>query len=265
MTNKIFNESCVTTLVKMIKNNIQVDLVLTSPFYNTNKKAGKSRTLNNITNNGYPYVRYDSFVDNMDDDTYRVFIKNIFDKIDVVLAKNGVILWQCSYGAEGAQKLIDNIYFLGKTTNFTCADIITWKKDTALPNNMSFNKATRITEYVFVFCRRDEYDTFFANKKVVSVRKTGQKNYSSFYNFIQAKNNDGPCKLNKATFSTELCTKLLDIYSEKGKIVYDPFIGTGTTAIAALEKGMSFIGSEISKDQYDYACKRIADYTLNKE
>lgn len=47
-----------------------------------------------------------------------------------------------------------------------------------------------------------------------------------FFNFIEAKNNDGSCPY-KATYSTELCTKLLDIYAPIGSVVYDPFIGTG--------------------------------------
>ena len=40
------------------------------------------------------------------------------------------------------------------------ADVITWKKRSALPNNTSPNKCTRICEYVCVFCRKEEYDTF---------------------------------------------------------------------------------------------------------
>lgn len=42
-----------------------------------------------------------------------------------------------------------------------------------------------------------------------------------------------------------------------GGLVYDPFMGTGTTAIAAIESDMQYIGSEISKEYCDYAEKRI--------
>lgn len=99
------------------------------------------------------------------------------------------------------------------------------------------------------------------NKDVVSVRPNGQKMFSVVYNYIEAKNNDGSCKLNKATYSTELCEKLLNIYaplSNKNKcIVYDPFMGTGTTACACKNLGISFIGSELSKEQVSYAFNRI--------
>ena len=42
---KIFNEDCMKTMGKMESG--QIDVILTSPFYNTNKKAGKNRTLQN--------------------------------------------------------------------------------------------------------------------------------------------------------------------------------------------------------------------------
>lgn len=57
------------------------------------------------------------------------------------------------------------------------ADKIVWKKKSALPNNVSFNKLTRVTEDVFIICRKDEYKTFNANKKVTKTSKTGQKYY----------------------------------------------------------------------------------------
>ena len=46
------------------------------------------------------------------------------------------------------------------------------------------------------------------------------------YNYIEAANNDGANKLNKATFSTELVLKLLNMYATKDSVVYDSFMGT---------------------------------------
>ena len=39
--------------------------------------------------------------------------------------------------------------------------------------------------------------------------------------------------------------------------IYDPFIGTGTTAVAAKRLHMNCYGSEISKAQVDYAIERV--------
>ena len=118
-----------------------------------------------------------------------------------------------------------------------------------MPNNTSKNKLTRIVEHVFVFCRKDEFKTFEANKKVKSIRKTGQKMYENVYNFIEAKNNDKVSKLNKATYSTELILKLMDIYCKDESLIYDPFSGTCTTQNACIIRGFSSIGSEISENQ----------------
>ncbi len=91
-----------------------------------------------------------------------------------------------------------------------------------------------------------------------NVGKNGQKYYVPMYNYIEAKNNDGVNPLNKATFSTDLIIKLLDMYlSNSGGVVYDCFMGTGTTAYACRSKGLDYVGSEISEAQVEYANQRL--------
>ena len=109
-----------------------------------------------------------------------------------------------------------------------------------------------------MFCRKDEYNSFTANKKVVSLSKgTNQKNYENVMNFVEAKNNDGKNDLHKATYSTELCEKLLSIYGNEGMLIFDPFMGTGTTALAAIKLGMDYVGCEIFEQYYDMCEERI--------
>ena len=69
-------------------------------------------------------------------------------------------------------------------------------------------------------------------------------------------------KLNKATYSSELCNYLLNLYFKKNDVIYDPFNGTGTTGVACLQLGMYYLGSEISKDQCDYSEKRLKEIDL---
>ena len=145
---------------------------------------------------------------------------------------------------------------INKTT-FMIADCITWKKSTALPNTTSKNKLTRITEFIFVIVRKEDFMTFESNKKVTTTTKKGQNFYEVFYNLIEARNNDGSNDLNKATFSTELVRKLIRMYVKKNGLVYDSFMGTGTTAIGCIEERVNFIGSEISEEQCKYAEKRL--------
>ena len=153
-----------------------------------------------------------------------------------------------SYSSMNTELMFKTVSSIFEETNFTLADDIIWKKKTAIPNNVSKNKLTRITEHIFIFCREKEFKTFNSNKKVVGISKTGQKIYDNIYNYIEAKNNDGSCKLNKATYSTELVNKLINIYIKSKSIIYDPFMSTGTTAISCLENDCYYIGSEISKE-----------------
>jgi DNA modification methylase len=234
-------------------------LIVTSPPYNTNKKAGNSRTLNNtsVKEGQYNYVRYDGYVDNLTNDEYCDKTVELFNAFDAFLVPNGCVLYNLSYGSENTEGMFLAVSDVLKKTNFTLADTIIWKKKSAFPNSCSSNKLTRITEFIFVFCRNDEMHTFHCNKKVVSVRKTGQKMYGNVFNFIEAPNNDGACELNKATYSSDLVKQLLNIYATKESVVYDPFMGTGTTAVACRDFGCRCIGSEISKKQCDYAMKRL--------
>lgn len=45
--------------------------------------------------------------------------------------------------------------------------------------------------------------------------------------------------------------------SQIGGVIFDPFMGSGTTAIACIREKRNFIGFELNKEYYDKACKRI--------
>lgn len=206
-------------------------------------------------------TRYTEYNDNKTNEEYCDWICNIFRGYDRILKKDGVVLFNISYGSENPTVMFECINDICKKTNFMIADVICWKKKSALPNNVSKNKLTRLCEFVFVFCRDNEYDTFNTNKKVTSTSKTGQDFYSIMFNYIEAANNDGSNDLNKATYSTDLVMQLLNMYACNGTntVVYDSFMGTGTTANACKKLGMSCYGSEICKDQCEYAENRLAD------
>ncbi len=255
-----YNEDCLASMKRMQEKGFKVDLVLSSPPYNTGRPSNSKRSIENLES------RYDIHLDDMTDEKYAKWITDIFNNFDKILNKNGVILWNVSYGNEKPNSMWVSLLSILQNTNFMIAEMIVWKKKSALPNNVSPNKLTRIIEPVFVICRKDEFNTFNANKQVKSVSKTGQKYYENIYNFIEAPNNDGSCELNKATYSSELCDKLLNIYAKKDSIVYDPFMGTGTTAIACEKYGnenMMCIGSELSEAQVEYSKKRLKNIINN--
>lgn len=257
------NENCFTTLKNMVDANYTVDIILTSPPYSTSRSKVKTEKAMDTYNR-----RYDICLDDMTSEEYREWTVDLFNNFDKVLSKNGVVLYNVSYGSENPSALWLSLLSIIEKTNFMIADTIIWKKRSALPNNVG-NKLTRITEFVFVICRKDEYKTFNINKKVKSVRQdTGQKYYENMYNFIEAPNNDGACKLNKATYSSELCLQLLEMYAQKNYKIYDPFMGTGTTAIACEKWGNNetvCIGSELSEAQVQYSKERLETIRNNNK
>jgi site-specific DNA-methyltransferase (adenine-specific) len=230
----------------------QVDCVITSPPYNTSRVGATDKYSS----------RYDVFQDFKTDQEYIDWTCEVFNGYDKILKPNGCVLYNLSYSSEKTHLIWLVIADIIRRTNFITADCIVWKKSNAIPNNVSKNKLTRIVEYVFVFSRKNEFKTFEANKKITGrIERTGQANYENIYNFIEARNNDGSNPLNKATFSTELITKLMDIYVKPESLVYDSFMGIGTTAKACMERGMNYVGSEISKQQIDH----FEEWKINKQ
>ena len=53
--------------------------------------------------------------------------------------------------------------------------------------------------------------------------------------------------------------KLIDIHTNENDLIYDPFLGSGTTALACKNKKRNIIGSEINKKYYNVSMERVDD------
>jgi len=62
-----------------------------------------------------------------------------------------------------------------------------------------------------------------------------------------------------AVFPEELVKIIIDNFSKTGDLVYDPLMGTGTTAVVAKKLKRNFIGSEITKKYYDLSIRRLEE------
>ena len=60
-----------------------------------------------------------------------------------------------------------------------------------------------------------------------------------------------------AQFPVELISRIIKASTNKGDVVLDPFMGSGSTAVAALKNGRKAVGFEIRKDYLDIAAERI--------
>ena len=57
----------------------------------------------------------------------------------------------------------------------------------------------------------------------------------------------------------DLPRRLFKYWSNENDLIYDPFMGTGTTAVASIKENRNYIGSEISAEYCKIAEERIAN------
>ena len=67
-----------------------------------------------------------------------------------------------------------------------------------------------------------------------------------------------------APFPEELPNRLIKLFSFTNDIVIDPFMGSGTTAIAAIKNNRNFVGYEINKEYINLANNRILNLKEKK-
>lgn len=234
--NQIFCEDNLVTMSKIPDKFISG--IITSPPYNIGTKRKDC-----YYNNGYQSK------DNLTQEEYISVRLKEFREFERIMKDDGVICYNISYHNENPilpTLLISEIH---KNTNLTVADIITWKKKSALPFQTSPTKLSRICELIYVIVKKERLHDFKTNKMVSSInKKTNQKFYKNYTNFIEADNNDGIKSKLKASYSEDLIYKLFNIYFPQDSLIYDPFSGMGTTARACKKTGRQFIASEINEE-----------------
>ena len=87
------------------------------------------------------------------------------------------------------------------------------------------------------------------------INHCGTSDLLSFHN-KRDKNQDGT-NIHDSQKPIGLMRVLVENSSQVGGTVLDPFMGSGTTAVACIRTGRNYIGFELNKEYYDKACKRI--------
>ena len=67
-----------------------------------------------------------------------------------------------------------------------------------------------------------------------------------------------------APFPVELPRRLIELYTFEGDLILDPFLGSGSTAVAAVETGRHYVGYDLSKEYLDLAEKRIRQGSIGR-
>lgn len=103
-----------------------------------------------------------------------------------------------------------------------------------------------------------EYILFFRKGKGVKINNCGTSDILSFPN-KKTKDENGK-NLHDTEKNVDLMEVLVNNSSQEGEIVLDPFMGIGSTGIAAVRNNRRFIGIEIDEKYYNIAVQRITKY-----
>lgn len=215
-----------------------VDLVITSPPYNLknstgngmkNGKGGKWSNASLI--NGY--ADYD---DCMPHAEYVAWQRQCLDQMMRVIHEGGALFYNHKWRVQGG--LLQDRHDI--VAGFPVRQIIIWRRAGGINFNPGYFLPTY--EVIYLIAKKD----FKLAPKANAV--------GDVWEFPQEMNNPHP-----APFPLALIERI--IQSTSAEIILDPFIGSGTTALAAKKNGRTYIGIELSKDYATYAEERIKKYT----
>jgi modification methylase len=132
-----------------------------------------------------------------------------------------------------------------------------------LPRNV-FDRNTRINkgikndiEFILMERKPGGYRQPSAAKRILSVISTD--NHQKWFQQIRMGLTGASTKKHPAPYPLELAHRLIRMFSFAGDTVFDPFLGTGTTTVAALRCGRNSIGCEI-----DPAYFRLAEHAVRQ-
>lgn len=238
-------------IMKKIKDK-SIQLILTSPPYNLSYRKD---------NNKYN----DTYDDNKTESEYIQWTISIFKEYERILKDKGVVAYNMSYNVKNPGLIYKVIYEILSNSGFDIVDTCVWKKKNVMLSPANPNRLTRICEFVYIFVKKEHTENFDCNKRISKISPKGQKYYEIYNNFLETKNNDKNTDFHKATFSTDFAKYFIDLYSFENSIVLDNFIGTGTTAIAAIELNRKYIGIDSCEKYIEYSKERIVSVLNNDQ
>lgn len=132
------------------------------------------------------------------------------------------------------------------------SDII-WFKPNRIPASVR-DRVNNTYEHVFHFVRNKKY--YF---DLDSIKVNGNNGKPKNPGDVWAINTQPLNGNHTATFPEKLVEQIVDCASPKKGVVFDPFLGTGTSWIVSRRLGRKFIGFEINKDFFNFAIRRFND------
>jgi len=223
----IVNADCIQYLKEIPDGS--VDFILTDPPYNLNQYSTGNMKFDwrSDINNDLAEWDKDFAPQNIKDDFLRV------------LKPTGNIFAFCSYNMIGKwHTIFDPI--------FDTFQFFVWHKTNPVPK---FRKAGFLNSCELIVCMWNKGHTWNFGKQ------------NEMHNFFDAPICMGPERLKDPKHPTQkpirLLKHLIKIASNESDVVLDPFMGVGSTGVAALEMNRKFIGIEIDKVYFEAAQRRL--------
>lgn len=223
MSVELYNGDCLD-IMKNIPDK-SVDLVIMDPPYSIQSRngAGCFGSSNRKYHSQLTGQNLDSGIPN-----------TVLDELVRVMKKCNLYIW-CS--KDQLHQYID--YFVKRGYSL---DLLTWHKTNPVPT--CCNKYLSDTEYILFFREK--------GVKVYGTYETKRKFYVTPTNKADKELYGHP-----TIKPLDIITNLVVNSSLEGDTVLDPFTGSGTTGVACVNLGRSFIGIELDKGYYDIAVDRI--------
>jgi len=231
VTNIIYNENCLETLKKM--DDKSIDCV----NMNLRIRNGKYCSRQIVKELSTKYIDFD---DNMPIDDYY----KLHSKILKELLRVGKIIFYNIQIVTGSKRAV---FKMIGDFNEQLKDIIIWDKINAAPS-MQKKVINRRSELILIFESENSISRMY------DIANFNRGEMDDIWRIKRGKKVD---KNHSAVFPIELVEKILLNFTLENQIVYDPFMGLGTTALCCVKKNRKYIGSELSKDYVEIAKKRI--------
>lgn len=230
--NRILLGDCIGILGRLPARS--VPLIVTSPPYNLRNTTGNSvgRKAGGKWSTSLGEAGYDGFADNLPREEYIAQQRTFIDRCLRLLTDDGAIYyvhkWRVQRGL--LDRIADEI-----TQGSPVRQIITWQRAGGVNFNAGYYLPT--TEQIYLIARPRFRLAPRANR------------WGDVWSIGQERNNPHP-----APFPVEVARRCIE--STTAELVLDPYLGSGTTAVAALGAGRDFIGIERSPSYQQMALLR---------
>ncbi len=235
--NKIYNENCLDTLSRIDDNSI--DLVITSPPYNMNLRIRNGKYCSRQIVKEFS-SKYEGFDDNIPIDEFYNFHLQVLKEL---LRTSSIVFYNIQI-VTGSKRAFFKI--IGELSDYL-KDIVVWDKGYAQPA-MAQRVLNRRTELILIFDANNAISRQFKN--VNFARGT----LNDIWQIKRGKKITGS---HSAVFPEQLVKTIIENFSQESDLIYDPFMGTGSTAVVAKKLKRRYLGSELLPKYFDIINSRI--------